>query len=461
MVRDPDHVLASLAEATRQERETVDAIVSAVRAVVDDLLADGNVVALETLILSFGDSPTRQALRERLASPEPVPNAVLHLDHHAVADWLGLPFDVYAERPLATRALVGAEVFDLLGEQAPNRPAVWDVLETWDASFADGRAYKVSSVGLEAAVEHWLVENLDRLTEHGYPVALQHRQHKLPSGRRPDLLCRFSEHTDVARTGDWLVVELKATRFYDGAAGQIEGYLAEVSEHMAVADERVHGLLVTDGADHAEVELLRERGVTHLSLASLGYRLALAQERAPSTAASLSVDPHRLPSMSTLSDQLFTPVEPDGPETYWVRLFHDVDSSRDDEEREREVAASLWRQRQSRRERYERDYGEPREWPAAHPATVIKLHEFLSPVKAAVCIRCDWLARAFEDGHPVDLHDAAKGHALAHPHDSRLERGVNPPKKARDVREGMDARFAEARANARRAARRVAERHDD
>ena len=77
------------------------------------------------------------------------------------------------------------------------------------------------------------------------------------------------------------MVELKATRFYDGAAGQIEGYLAEVTEHMALADERVHGLLVTDGADHAEVELLRERGVTHLSLASLGYRLALAQEQHP------------------------------------------------------------------------------------------------------------------------------------------------------------------------------------
>ena len=69
------------------------------------------------------------------------------------------------------------------------------------------------------------------------------------------------------------------------------------------------------------------------------------------------------------------------------------------------------------------------EWPAAHPTTVINLHEFPSPVKAAVCIRCDWLARAFEDGHPVDLHDAAKGHALAHPHDSRLERGVNPPRR--------------------------------
>lgn len=460
MVRDPDHVLASLAEAVNQDRETIDAIVRAVRAVVDDLLADGNVVALETVILSFGDSPTRQALRERLASPEPVPTAVIHLDHHAVADWLGLPFEIYAERPLATRALVGAEVFELLGDQAPNRPAVWDVLEAWDASFADGREYKVSSVGIEAAFERWLVDNLDRLTDHGYPVALRHRQHRLPSGRRPDLLCRFTEDTDAARTDDWLVVELKTNRFYDGAASQIEEYLAEVRECMALAEERVHGLLVTDGADHAEVELLRERGVTHLSLASLGYRLALAQEHAPPTAASLSADPHSLPNMSRWSDELFTSAEPDGPETYWVRLFHDIDSSRADEEREREVAASLWRQRQVRRERYERDYGAPEEWPAAHPTTVISLRDFPLPLKAAVCIRCDWLARAFEDGHPVDLHDEAKRHALAHPHDSRLERGVNPPKKARNVRGGLDAQIAKARANAPRAARRVAHRHD-
>lgn len=165
--------------------------------------------------------------------------------------------------------------------------------------------------------------------------------------------------------------------------------------------------------------------------------------------------------MSRLSDELFTSAEPDGPETYWVRLFYDVVSSRGDEDREREVAASLWRQRQSRRERYESDYGAPHEWPAAHPTTVINLRGSPLPVRAAVCIRCDWLARAFEDGRPVDLHVEAKAHALEHPHDSRLERGVNPPKKVRAVREGLDARFAEARANARRAARRVALRYDD
>jgi hypothetical protein len=132
-----------------------------------------------------------------------------------------------------------------------------------------------------------------------------------------------------------------------------------------------------------------------------------------------------------------------------VRLFFDADSHRADDERD--AATALWKRRERRRLSYEQDYGDPNQWPAAHPTTVVAVDDVRLPVRAAVCIRCDWLARSHDGGQEVDLHEAAKSHALSHPHDPLLERGVNPPKRRRLPALGLD----EAAANARRAARRV------
>lgn len=464
--RDPADALAAIADGTGSDLPTVETVAAAIRTVVDDLLADSYVIVLDAMVLSFGDSPTRRALRERLASSDPVPDAVVHLDHPAVADWLGLDFDTYADRPLATRSLVGMEVCDLLGERAPARPVVWDILEAWDASFTDGRTYKISGAGLEAAFEGWLVDNLDRLTDHDLPVSMAFRQKALPNGRRPDLLCRFTENTSIARAGDWLVVELKATRYYAAAADQIAVYVQQTAEHLATADEQVLALLITDGADHAEVADLIAKGIAHLSLAALGYRRALAQDTALPSAASLSVPMPRVTDMDPQTNlRLISSDESDmsGPMVYWVRLFHDVMLDEDtevNEARERAAATALWGKREERRVGYARKWGSPEDWPAQHPTTVINLRA-PHALRAAVCVRCDWLARAInESGEEVHLHAAAKAHALDHAHDSALDRGENPPKPPRAA-PGPAVRFDEARANARRAARRVKRRVTD
>lgn len=462
MERDPAEVLSSIGIATGHEHVLVETVVVAIRTVVDDLLADSNVVVLDQVILSFGDSPTRRALVAQLASSDPVPESVTRLQHDAVAAWLGVDWDVYTACPLANRSLIGMEVLDLLGDTAPDRPAVWDILEAWDASFADGRAYKVSSTGLEAALERWLIDNLDRLDEYDLPVTLAHQQKVLPNGKRPDLLCRFTKDTADAKAGDWLVIELKSTRYYAAAAEQIAGYVEQVAKHLAAPGEQVLALLITDGANHSEVEDLNQRGIGHLSLAALGYRLALAQQSAPMASAALSVPVSSVADMNSLTseDLLLPESEVDGPTGYGRHLYPDVDSGQGHQAHREEVAATLWTRREERRRRYQHEWGDPAQWPAQHPTTVIRL-DAPTDVSAAVCVRCLWIASAAgKSNEVVDLQAEAKAHAVGHPHDSALDRGENPPRPSRHV-PGLAKRMDEARANARRAARRVDLREGD
>ncbi len=49
------------------------------------------------------------------------------------------------------------------------------VLHSWIDSFADGRVYRVGPAGLERDFEKWLVEQLDRLADVGYPLRLEQR----------------------------------------------------------------------------------------------------------------------------------------------------------------------------------------------------------------------------------------------------------------------------------------------
>lgn len=288
IITDSEEIIVHIAAETGLQNSQVKTIVAVFREAIDDLLATGYIVVTGELFLSFGDSPTRRGLLARLDGDGDVPEGVLRGDHVAVAEWIDVPFAVYVEHPLGNRPHVMAQIVELHGDSRFDLDMLWTVLDEWDATFADGRPYQVSSAGLEVAVEHWLVDHLPRLRLHGFPVDLVHQQLILPSGRRPDLLCRFNDDTELAQSDDWLVVELKATRYYEAAADQISGYTDEVSQHLAHG-HAVHALLITDGANHAQVERLRGLGIEHVSLGALGYRHHLAQERkAPREIASLS-----------------------------------------------------------------------------------------------------------------------------------------------------------------------------
>jgi predicted metal-dependent phosphoesterase TrpH len=106
---------------------------------------------------------------------------------------------------------------------------------------------------------------------------LAHQQYKLPSKRRPDLLCRIvADTTWGGRVGDWVVIELKSTRFTPAALDQVAEYRSEVAQQLASPGEDVIAVLVTDGATQEEIESAEREGVVHLSTAHLGYRYAIA-----------------------------------------------------------------------------------------------------------------------------------------------------------------------------------------
>lgn len=431
-----------IAITTGHEAHVVRTVVSAVESVVDDLLADDHVVILESMIIAFGDSPTRSALRARLQDDTDPPDAVARLDHRAIADWLGLDFQVYAQRPLANRSLVGAEVFELLGNATSPRSMVWDVLEAWDRSFADGRPYRVAHAGRESEFETWLTQNLRRLQEHGLTLRLHQRQLRLPSGRRPDLVCRVEPDSRHGSAGDWVVVELKSCRYYPAAADQVEAYVKEVADVLAAPGEVVYGLLITDGASNAEATALEARGIAHVTLASLGYRRSRARVRGaahdepPPTVVEDDSEAFRTDLISVPAVTGRTPIR---------AVLEGLPGALDRTEEEVAQGSALAEaMRERRRTRYIREWGEAAQWPAQHPTTVVD-DRAASGLAAAVCLTCTWVDGAWNGSGPlVDLRELAKQHALAHPHDPLLEEGVNPQRAP-----------GHAVDNARRAARRV------
>ncbi|MBI1864439.1 MAG: DUF91 domain-containing protein [Nitrospirae bacterium] len=92
----------------------------------------------------------------------------------------------------------------------------------------------------EANLEAILVENVEQI-EKG--LKLVRRQHPAPPVGRIDLLCKD-------RRGDLVVIELK--RFGardDSIIDQVSRYMGWVKRHMAIANQRVRGIIVVGSAD--------------------------------------------------------------------------------------------------------------------------------------------------------------------------------------------------------------------
>ena len=452
----PDTV-AQIAAETGHPRALVAEVVNTIHDVIDYLLADDYVVALQPMVIAFGDSPTRSALAAAASS---APHEAVAGDHRAIAEWLELDFDTYILHPLANNVTILNAVADLMEVDADERFGhLWDVFEAWESLYEDPqKVYRVSRIGREAHLEDWLVDHLDVLSGHGYDVALAHRQYRLPSKRIPDLIARMIGNDSGHGAGDWLVIELKATRVYPGALHQVHDYVSEVAKHLASGEERVHGLLIADGIDYKDQDLRNALGVEFLSVAALGYRDELIQRRGTRTpmASTLTGTPDVRPTDAGLldfpaSDDLFA-----GWESYVSALFSEQSVSGSRHAQEVEVATALWAKREERREAYEARWGGFFDWPAQHATTVVRVAgPGPETTTAAVCIRCGWIVGTDAGG---DLHAEAKQHALAYPHATLLERGENPPDPER---ERMQNLFAEARRNPRRSARRAKPRGND
>lgn len=208
-------VIKQIATEAGQPHEVVERVVAAIHDAIDHWLADDYVVVLAPFTLAYGDSPTRRAL---VAAESDPPHDALYGDHLAIAEWLGLDFDDYVLNPVANRISLVAAVADRLDSADEEIERLWAVLEAWETTYDNPRrAYQVSTAGREAKLEEWIVENIAALRDHGIHVIVSHRQHVLPSRRRPDLIARMLSDDGDYRIGDWLVIELKTTRAYADA----------------------------------------------------------------------------------------------------------------------------------------------------------------------------------------------------------------------------------------------------
>ena len=285
--REPEWVTARVAEATGRSREEVDEHLAAFREAVDHTLAADGSVVVPPLALSYAGDPVAALVAEkyRTATDEEL-YALDTGDVESIAAWLGITEDEYLAHPVAGAYTLMAAAVDVLhgdDRQLPESELhrILDLMEAWAGTYAEGRPYRVSTVGLELALERWLVAHIDRLTDAGFPVEILHQQLVLPDRRRPDLVVRFTADTEWESAGDLMVIELKAGRCYTEAIDQLHGYLPAVAAKlMPGSNTRVHGMLIADGASHRHQEDLRSRGLRYLPVERLGYRRELRAEPA-------------------------------------------------------------------------------------------------------------------------------------------------------------------------------------
>lgn len=277
VVSEPAWAVRRIMEACGEPEEYVVACARAFRDSVDELFREGWSILAPPLTLAYVTDRVFDAVLDGLpTATEAQIDALFVGDQAAVAQWLGLPPDDYAARPVASEMIVLARACEVLG--TPNGPEIERavaVLRAWLDTFAGGRRYAFGSVGLERDLEQWLIEHPETLQELGYAVGRVRQQMRLPDGRVPDLVYDLDGTAGPSAT---LVVELKAVPGSRQAVRQLAGYVSAVRGHQ-VREVPVLGLLVADGFSPGTEEYAREHHVATATLAALGYRAELVARR--------------------------------------------------------------------------------------------------------------------------------------------------------------------------------------
>lgn len=281
-------VIERISATTGVPVDEVERQVSACHDAVDELIADDFSIIAPPLTYATSSDPVFAALANRLETcTDEEAETCLDWQDDELAVWLGVTVEMVRRHPMASENYVVFSVLDRLGLASDDDLANWphevrgdaelalSVVRSWVDTYADHRPYRVGPAGLERDFETWLIDHLDRLADHGYPVRLQERgrQHRLNGGRLiPDLVCRFTQRAGTALEGDWLVIENKATPGYIEAGDQVARYVVQARAELVAPGEQVFGLLVADGASARIQQHLESLEVGYVSLASLGYR---------------------------------------------------------------------------------------------------------------------------------------------------------------------------------------------
>lgn len=290
-------VLDGIAQTTGATTERVQVVVGAIRDIVDTWLADDYSVIAPPLVAMWPGDPVATRFTDWAGDCTDAEYARYRdaKTNDEVAEILSLPASLVHARPIATDDDIVRDLLDRLGlidEPADDTDddtealGAVEIYFAWLDTFKPHRPYRMSHLGLERHLERWLIDNLERLADHDYPVRLGAGTPDDPGGaqwvfpkqrQRPDLICRLTVDTSWASAGDWLVIELKATGAYMEAVDQTAGYVTTIRDELARDGQRVHGLMITDGAPHDVQEYATKRGIWYLPVTALGYRQALIE----------------------------------------------------------------------------------------------------------------------------------------------------------------------------------------
>jgi hypothetical protein len=284
-VGEPSQIVNHLVRSLGVPAHEASSFVEVMHEIVEEQVTDDVSVIAPPLIVGRFGCPVLDRLTMRLLDPRWVLPASVDIAPAELAGELRLPLEVVEAYPVIGRFGLLAKCLDRLSVSDEDAELHLRMLDTWLATYADGaggRDFEVLPTGSREAFRGWLLDRFDLLGRYGYPARvadpsedeIDGRAHSFDDGRRPDLIARITDDGDVARRGDWLVVQYKTTAVghtaHDELAAHVDWLRAELGESLGSAE--VHGLLIADGASLLLERALRERAFGYLSLSAIGYR---------------------------------------------------------------------------------------------------------------------------------------------------------------------------------------------
>ncbi|WP_343993716.1 endonuclease NucS domain-containing protein [Terrabacter terrae] len=274
-----ERVVAESGETEADVRE----FLSAAHHVVDRLVTDDILVIAYPLLVVRVGCPVWERFRYLVKGDWDGSLDIFDGTSEEVARELALPVGLVEQYPTAGYGAVLLQTADVLGFSSRGEERALDLVltawvETCQRPNHEVRSYKLQPAGRESRFEDWLVQELEVLGEHGYPVRLAERirdgmvgRQVAVDGRRSiaDLVCVVEQDTPEMHAGDLLVIENKATAVDSRAVDQLARYVDLLGASSPTA---THGLLIADGLTVDAGRAISERGFGYLSLSSLGYR---------------------------------------------------------------------------------------------------------------------------------------------------------------------------------------------
>lgn len=301
----------ALARKAKVPTSVASAFLESYRDVLELYVALDFVVHVPGVVASNRSAPVRRALETALgqalkrfedeADPSELAGAVVrHAERtgdtvaRSILEVAGSVPPLLADVPIASEHDLQFDIaadLEVLGLTDGGLAEVLDLLEAWASlvsSLEERWHWPYQRPDLESVLEEWLIENLELLREFGYPVRLASAEQDSVRGRqwafgdsgRSDLICRFTDDSEFASRGDWLVIELKSVPATEAAIEQVIRY-GDALKSSGLASS-YFPLLIAPGITESADSLAERESVGFISTAQIGFRRIAALRRAAS-----------------------------------------------------------------------------------------------------------------------------------------------------------------------------------